>query len=253
MPSLTCIVRAPLRRVPGAGSIVPIGASLSHGSGARGRTWRARPGYRMPAASPPQMPTSSTPIRSLSAVRRGDRDRPRGSRLRHLRRRHRPRGGRCSSRSAEAATSSPRPRPPAPRGPTSTRPSPPPAPPEGQRHDRGRRQGPGRVSRGRAPTTRRSRCRPSWSRARTWRTSPPTWASVAGVPGAAPPKVPGGPGRAGVRQQRLRRLPHPRRGERGRNHRPRPRQGAPGPDRGRRSRSRSSTRTRRSPRAIRPT
>ena len=42
-------------------------------------------------------------------------------------------------------------------------------------------------SRGRAPTTRRSRCRPTSSAGRTSRTSPPTSASYAGVPGAAPP------------------------------------------------------------------
>ena len=63
-----------------------------------------------------------------------------------------------------------------------------------QRHDRRDRQGPGREPAARSTTTRRSRCRPRSSPARTSTTSPPTSAMYAGVPGAAPPQVPGGPG-----------------------------------------------------------
>ena len=55
----------------------------------------------------------------------------------------------------------------------------------------------------------------------------------AGVPGAAPPKAPGRARSAGLRRQRLRRLPHPGRRRSGRDGRAQPRRIPARPDRGR--------------------
>ena len=75
----------------------------------------------------------------------------------------------------------------------------------------------------------------------------------AGLPGAAPPKEARRPRRAGLRQQRLRRLPHARRGRRRRGRRPEPRRS---PARAERRDDRGIDRRperRRSRRATRPT
>ena len=170
-------------------------------------------------------------------------------------RRHRPRPRPLHRRSAASATRSrrrarrrqigPEPRRRLRRGARSRR--------LGQRHDRRDRQGPGRVPAPRATATRRSRCRADIVEGQDLDDIAAYVGKYAGVPGAAPPEVAGGPGAQVFANNGCGGCHTLAAANSGGTTGPEPRRSPPRPDAKRRSKNRSSTRTPKSPRATRPT